>query len=136
MHRRRLNRTYFQEAVKQQRGAEGLPPCLHAYTCRISLPELIDLDCFLIPNPSSNLLTLFVSAFLTQQILVPVRKNFKRKEDLDLNLNFFSFSFMMIMFGIFSVGSTSLRFLQVALDQVYRSKSKFKLFNLRSNYLL
>jgi hypothetical protein len=57
-------------------------------------------------------------------------------EDLDLDLDLPSSSFMITMFGVFSIGSTDLRFWQIALDLVCRSKSSSSLFSIRSDRLL
>jgi hypothetical protein len=54
----------------------------------------------------------------------------KRREDLSF------FPFKIAVFGVFFVGSTDLRFLQIALDLVCKSRSRSSLFNIRSDRLL
>jgi hypothetical protein len=60
----------------------------------------------------------------------------KRREDLDLDLP--SSSFTIIVFDVFSIGSTGLRFWRVALalDLVCRSRSRSSLFNIIYDRLL
>jgi hypothetical protein len=60
----------------------------------------------------------------------------KRREDLNLDLDLLSSPLKIAVLGVFSVSSTGLRFWWVALDLIFRSRSRFGLFNIKSYCLL